>query len=70
MITSNKAVHVTVTCDFCGTKNELTITEIHATQPIKCSTCGGLLGTVADLMDEEAREDIASVSKRAGTFGR
>jgi hypothetical protein len=42
-------VRLTASCDFCGTSNELTILDAYDHQPVSCSTCGGSLGTVADL---------------------
>jgi hypothetical protein len=47
-------VHVTATCDSCGAENRLTINSVHDQQAVACSTCGGHLGTVAELQRKAA----------------
>lgn len=42
-------VRLTATCDFCGAENHLTLNSVHEDQPVSCSTCGGDLGTIAEL---------------------
>ena len=49
MHTRDTPVHLTATCDFCWTINELTISDVPDEQQIHCSTCGGSLGSLGEL---------------------
>jgi hypothetical protein len=49
MHTNPETVRVTGTCPVCSTDNDLTINHVSDDQPLTCSTCGGHLGTLAQL---------------------
>lgn len=60
--------HLRVVCDFCGHENELTFTAVRPEQRINCSTCGGHLGTVGELISSVVSPaDV--IATRPGTFG-
>jgi transcription elongation factor Elf1 len=47
-------LRLTVTCDRCGSENELNLTDVPPDQPVTCSNCGERLGTVEELGDQAA----------------
>jgi hypothetical protein len=50
MFTDPPTVRATVRCSHCAADNELTINSVADDQVINCSSCGGRLGTVADVI--------------------
>ena len=49
---AGRAVHVTVTCEHCSTLNELTITDVVDEQPVRCSSCHSVLGTLGQVREK------------------
>jgi hypothetical protein len=71
MNTAYETVRATATCTFCGSENHLTISEIKADQRVDCSTCGGQLGTIGDLVKKTKIRDgntIEVTGTRPGNF--
>jgi hypothetical protein len=58
---NSSTVRLIATCDFCKTKNELTMSETPPGAHVKCSSCGGLLGTFESLMDRAKEDDVQIV---------
>jgi hypothetical protein len=45
-------VHVTVSCAFCDSTNDLTLQNVHELLSVACSCCGAPLGTVKQITSE------------------
>jgi hypothetical protein len=61
---------LSVTCDFCHSSNELTLSNVAPEQQVTCSVCGGLLGSLAQLRngDDKGAEPGRPLSTKPGSF--
>ena len=62
----NPSVRMTVTCDSCGTKNQLIMSDVNDQQDVSCSSCGEALGTVEELV-AKASDPGSAANTRLGT---
>jgi hypothetical protein len=47
----SETISLSAECDFCGASNEMTMSGVGPCQDVRCSLCGGRLGTVEELRE-------------------
>lgn len=65
---SEKVIHVTFTCSYCSTINDLTAFDV-ANQEVRCSRCGDVLGDLEELQASNQPPPFRLEGEGAGRSG-